>query len=321
MFEYSGLRSNCRKTVIVAAVVAMLSTVMAVPASADGSHDRDAEAEVDTSASRVPGLAGLLDATDATVADGVDVHGEGDIAVVFDSGDGRVEIPDDPTAGVTLTSSTGSMITIGVPGSPDKAVVASDGSVIYNDAYRDTSIVVQPQIDGGARMITVLESPAAPSRFDYSVTLAAGQAISLTSDGGAVVTGLAGGTILAVPAPWAFDAAGAPVLADYSLTDTTLTLTVHPTDTTTYPIIADPWWKPWTWSWGSTSGYVSSRWRGWLAGFSLGMLVRLTCYAAAGGFVITTYGATAAAYPSAIVACNALAFVTSKVTSAYVSRG
>jgi len=224
----------------------MLPARFAVPASVDGSHGRDVEAEVDVTAAGVPGLAGLLDSTDATVADGVDVHANGDTAVVFDSGDGRVEIPDDPTAGVTLTSSTVGTVTVGVPGSPDRASVASDRSVVYNNAYRDTSIVVQPQIDGGARMITVLDSAKAPTSFDYPVSLDQGQSIDLTVDGGAVVTGQDGATILTVAAPWAYDANGTQVTADYTLDGTTLTLNVQPTDTTAYPIITDPhlsWWK------------------------------------------------------------------------------
>ncbi len=250
MMKIVGLRSTRGKAVVVVAVVAMLSTVMAVPASADGPHGRDAEVEVDVAASKVPGLAVLLDATDATVADGVDVHANGDTAVVFDSGDGRVEIPDDPTVGVTLASSTGGSINVGVPGSPDRALVASDGTVVYNNAYRDTSIVVQPQIDGGARMITVLDSPTAPDSFDYQVALNTGQSMSLTADGGAAVTGQAGDTILAVPAPWAFDANGAPVSADYTLSGTTLTLNVHPTETTSYPVITDPYFH-WGWVTGT----------------------------------------------------------------------
>jgi len=203
--KHLGLRSTRRKTVIVAAVAAMMSMVMAVPASAEGSHTSDAEVEVDTAATNVPGLAELLDATDASVADGVDVHGNGDTAVVFDSGDGRVEIPDDPTAGVILTSSTGGTI-------------------------------------------TVLDTSTAPTSFDYPVSLDAGQSMSLTPYGGAVVTGRDGATVLEVPAPWAFDANGAAVAADYTLDGTTLTLNVHPGDNAVYPIIAEPWWKPWTWN-------------------------------------------------------------------------
>jgi len=252
--KYSGLRSTRRKIVIVAAVVAMLSTVMAVPASAEGSHGRDAEVEVDTTAASVPGLAELLDATDATVADGVDVHANADTSVVFDSGDGHVEIPDDPNVGVALTSPAAGTITVGVPGSPDAGVVASDGSVVYNNAYRDTSIVVQPQIDGGVRMITVLDSPKAPTSFDYPLTVDQGQSMALTADGGAVVTGQDGATVLTVPAPWAFDANGAAVAADYMLTGNTLTLNVHPTDTTAYPIITDP---VLTWGWVTGTLYFN----------------------------------------------------------------
>jgi len=243
MLKYVGLRSTRGKAMVVAAVVAMLSAVMAVPASAEGSHTSDTDIEVDTTAVNVPGLAELLDATDATVVDGVDVHANADTAVVFDSGDGRVEIPDNPALGVTLTSTTGGTITVGLPGGPDAGVVASDGSVVYNNAYRDTSIVVQPQLDGGARMITVLDTAKAPTRFDYPIALDTGQSMNLTADGGAVITGQDAATILTVPAPWAFDANGTPVAADYTLTGTTLTLNVHPTDTTVYPIIADPWLK------------------------------------------------------------------------------
>jgi len=259
MVKYSGLRSTLGKTVIVAAVVAMLSTVMVVPASAEGSHTSDAEVEVDTTAASVPGLAELLDATDATVADGVDVHANGDTSVVFDSGDARVEVPDDPNVGVTLTSPAAGTITVGVPGSPDAGVVASGGSVVYNNAYRDTSIVVQPQIDGGVRMITVVDSPRAPTSFDYPVSLDQGQSMSLTPYGGAVVTGQDGATVLTVVAPWAYDANGTPVAADYTLTGTTLTLNIHPTDTAAYPIIADPWTRPWTWHWSKPFTWTWSK--------------------------------------------------------------
>jgi len=112
--------------------------------------------------------------------------------------------------------------------------------VVYNNAYRDPSIVVQPQIDGGVRMITVVDSPKAPTSFDYPVTVDQGQSMALTADGGAVVTGQDGATVFTVVAPWAYDVNGTPVAADYTLTGTTLTLNIHPTDTTAYPIIADP---------------------------------------------------------------------------------
>jgi len=66
--------------------------------SADGAQRQSADIEVDVAAGKVPGLAELLDDSDATVIDGVDVHADGDTAVVYDSGNGGVEIPDDPAA-------------------------------------------------------------------------------------------------------------------------------------------------------------------------------------------------------------------------------
>jgi len=139
-----------------------------------------------------------------------------------------------------LTAGTGSVIAIGVPGTPDDAVVAADGSVVYNNALPGASIIVQPQIDGGVRMIAVLESAGARTSYDYAITLAGGQIISLTDDGGAAITDSTGEVDVAIPAPWAYDATGTVVATDYTLEGTTLTLNIHSTSSAVYPIIADP---------------------------------------------------------------------------------
>ncbi|MBT3970368.1 MAG: hypothetical protein HN567_00035 [Actinobacteria bacterium] len=68
--------------------------------------------DIDTAVASVPGLGILLDATEATIADGVDIHAPGSNAVVYVSDNGGVEIPDDPTIGVTLTGPMGHQSTL-----------------------------------------------------------------------------------------------------------------------------------------------------------------------------------------------------------------
>lgn len=83
MFEFVGLRSTRGKAVIVAAVVALLSTVTAMPASADGSQGRDADVEVDTAAAKVPvsGI-GRLAIKACANSKGVDIHSWGVVPVM-----------------------------------------------------------------------------------------------------------------------------------------------------------------------------------------------------------------------------------------------
>ena len=116
----------------------------------------------------------------------------------------------------------------------------------YGNAYRDTSVIVQPQIGGGARMITILGSIHERTNYDFVVTLAAKQEINLSEGGGVSITDSMGEVDMTIPPPWAYDASGSVVASDYSLEGTTLTLNIHPGSSAVYPIIADP---VFTWGW------------------------------------------------------------------------
>ena len=252
MLKFGESSLSYGKTIAVAVVIALFSAMAATSALAEelppGSLD------IDTAVASVPGLGILLDATEATIADGVDIHAPGSNAVVYVSDNGGVEIPDDPTIGVTLTGPDGASINIGVPGNPDDAAVSSNGTVTYGNAYRDTSVIVQPQIGGGARMITILGSIHERTNYDFVVTLAAEQEINLSEGGGVSITDSMGEVDMAIPPPWAYDASGSVVASDYSLEGTTLTLNIHPGSSAVYPIIADP---VFTWGWVTGTVYFN----------------------------------------------------------------
>ncbi len=110
MLKFGELSSSYGKTIAVAVVVALFSAMAATSVSAEEIPPENLD--IDTAVASVPGLGTLLDATEATIVDGVDIHAKGSNAVVYVSDNGGVEIPDDPTIGVTVTGPDGHQSTL-----------------------------------------------------------------------------------------------------------------------------------------------------------------------------------------------------------------
>lgn len=197
----------------------------------------------------LPGMANA-DAGDAQQA-------AADIAAVIDETGGAdavptgvsVDIPSDPANGIGITAN-GFAVDIGLPG----AAVADDavtvrGTTIYTDALPATSIAAQPA-DGGIQALIVLESAAAPTQFPFPLTLPTGTTLAQLSDGSIVAAAPDGSLVGALAAPWATDANGTSVPTRFQISGNTVTQIVdHNAGTYAYPIVADPWWNPFSWNW------------------------------------------------------------------------
>jgi len=302
-----------RGVVGVLGVMAMTGVAFAQPVGADDGASVDAVTVVE-------------DLVGNQTAGGVVAAG-GDTAVVVATAGTVVDVPMDPSDGIAVDlAGSGADVAI-TPLDPGLDDFARDGAMATaeGDGY---ATVIQPLVGGDLRLAVTLDDPSAPRSLTYELDLPEGTRVVQRPDGGFDFVAVDGALTGGLAAPWAIDANGNPVSVVYHH-DGNGRITRHVlTDAdTAYPVIANfcifgknPNGSCRNPARGAVN-HVKDNWPGWLAGFSAGMLVRLTCYAAFGGFTITTSGAAAAAYPTAIAACNGLAFLTSQVTGAVVNRG
>ena len=166
-----------------------------------------------------------------------------------------------------------------------------DGVQLYPNTGIDSDTAVQSLTNGSVRVLNIMRSTAAPTTFTYGLQLPTGGSALTTGDGGVATLSAAGEVVSQMPAPWAMDANNNPVPASYSVTGSTLTLTVAHSANVAYPVVADPWWSPFasggkeavkTGAAGCVSGAVSTVWTGGGAAVACGVG---GAAGAAGGFV------------------------------------
>ena len=152
-----------------------------------------------------------------------------------------VELPSDPSDGLSLTTAGGASIEIGLPGATnaDDGVRQASGEVVYADALPDVAVAAQATPDGGMRALVVIDGPQAPTEFKFPMTVPEDASLVYSADGGVFVVS-ADSTVLAqVAAPWAFDASGKAIPTFYRINGKTLVQIVHHAGAV-YPVVADP---------------------------------------------------------------------------------
>ncbi|MDH6238214.1 hypothetical protein [Cryobacterium sp. CG_9.6] len=163
---------------------------------------------------------------------------------------GRVDvtIPVDPAAGITLDAD-GRSVSIGLPFTPDasSAKVEQEGVVSYDNNNGSTTVPVV-QTDGSVQINTVIDNAAAPTRYEYPITLPAFANLTAVPDGSVNITDAAGAAFASIAAPWAKGSNGSKVATRYEISGTSLIQIVeHNVRGTVYPVVADPtvsylWW-------------------------------------------------------------------------------
>lgn len=126
--------------------------------------------------------------------------------------------------------------------------VATDGSIVYADAFTSTDMVVQLTDDASGRFATVLRQASAPSKFTYRVTFPQGGGSAQLLEGGIVGFYDIGDYFIGgLAVPWAQDAAGNEVPTRYEVSnfDSYALITQYVDHRTLegvqYPVVADPW--------------------------------------------------------------------------------
>ncbi|XAS66746.1 hypothetical protein V3C33_14855 [Micrococcaceae bacterium Sec5.7] len=151
--------------------VILLSTLGALPAQAQDQHPLESTLE---SNAAVSGSAG----TDRDLlANAVDPSAivETEDSITISSEEGDVTLPDSATVPTTVESTEGTVL-IGVPfaDSASAPETLRPGAVAYENGNQ-TSTVRTIKNDGTVQTASIIESAASPERFDYPLTLPAGQ--------------------------------------------------------------------------------------------------------------------------------------------------
>ncbi|WP_050512536.1 hypothetical protein [Streptomyces rimosus] len=174
-------------------------------------------------------------------------------AAVIEKATGTTDIAPAPAPGTTIpqrstgdakaTTATGDAVSIALPGTNNvTGAKAGKNTTVYPDAAKATDLAVQPTTDGGIRALAVLKNATAPREQRYDIGLPAGARL-VKLDNGAVAAIAKNGTFLGgFATPWAKDAHGNPVPTSYRVDGTTLVQTVRTTDSTAFPVVADPKW-------------------------------------------------------------------------------
>lgn len=125
------------------------------------------------------------------------------------------------------------------------ATLTSDGTVVYGGTGEDAvDVAVQAMDDGGVRIQTVINAPSSAHEFTYA--LEDGFQIAEAADGSIWAVGFTeAGEFQAysVGNAWARDATGAEVSTHYEVRGNELVQVVSPTESTVYPVVADPTWQ------------------------------------------------------------------------------
>lgn len=226
--------------------IGALTLGLAVPvaASADDGADEEALEAVDAVAPDV-------------LADAADILSATSAAIEYAAGGTVVEVPLSPDVASTM-SLDGIEVAVSLPFGDvaQDGELVDDGVVVVDNGNSSATVPVARQ-DGGLQILTVIEGPEAPTRYDYRLTLEGGGSAAMREDG-AIFLADGEGAFAGVIAPaWAKDANGVVVRTWYEIEGTIITQVVEHDASTAYPVVADPWMGIQLFS-GSRQG----RWRG-----------------------------------------------------------
>ncbi|MQA36040.1 hypothetical protein GCU49_21140, partial [Modestobacter roseus] len=205
-----------------------------------------------------------------------------------------VMAPSASTNPVLLTSkdASGQTTQLGVQlpdlATSQKATTAQDGTTVYG-AENDDSLTVQKLGDESVRFATVISSAAAPTRYEYEMSLPPTARMTRLADGSVEIRGTNGTLIGAVSAPWAKDVNGTGVPTRYEVIGTTLVQVVEHTKMSyAYPVVADP---RFTWGWITGTAYFNKKETRLMAGGSYATALALLVFVpGVNFFVLWTVG-------------------------------
>lgn len=145
-------------------------------------------------------------------------------------------------------SSVGQRLELGLPGRTVPGTKSASGTTVFPNAVGNADLAVQALDDGGTRTLIKIDGSTAPTSYVFPVSLPAGGRMAVDSAGRVVVT-VNGKAVGRFEAPWARDANGKAVPTRYRVQGSNVVQTIAHKGATAYPVVADPWWNPFSWNW------------------------------------------------------------------------
>jgi hypothetical protein len=217
---------------------------------------------------------------------------DNDSALVAATAGATIDVPKDASEGVTLSNPNGPSLDIALPNADQSGSgqQVAPGVVAY--ASNDGSAnAVQATEDGGVRMLTVIDNPNAPTKYDYKISVPEGGTIQIIQDGSAIVLDANGQVLATVATPWAKDARGKQIRTWFTTDDTTLTQHVkHNVRGVVYPVTADP---SFNWSWTGVTIYFNKTETRFISGLTFATLAGYLGLAGGAGAAVAGVGYTA----------------------------
>ncbi|MEU7647287.1 hypothetical protein [Streptomyces huasconensis] len=198
----------------------------------------------------------------ADIASGIrQANGAIRVDTVTDQGSVTVTTPATADGTVKANADTGA-IGIDLPNTTrTKGIESENGTIAYPDAAKSTDLAVQPTNEGGVRALITVNNANAAKEYRFDLDLPDGAVTEQLDDGSVMV--LTDSTedadvIGAFEAPWAKDVNGNPVPTTYRVENGALIQTVAFDQNTAFPVVADPWWNPFSWNWGKIGKKLKS---------------------------------------------------------------
>jgi len=147
---------------------------------------------------------------------------------------------DEDTGEVTVIPASSISMRLPNASSDSPATVESPGVVSWNNVSGFHTVAILKN-DTSIQMNTVLDGPSSPTSFAYPVDVPDGGSLALEDSGAVDILDRTGDWVGGVISPWATDANGVAVPTHFDLNADTITQVIEPTESTKYPIVADPW--------------------------------------------------------------------------------
>ncbi|MBD3943255.1 hypothetical protein IF188_16300 [Microbacterium sp. NEAU-LLC] len=230
-WDTQRMQTSSRARVSIGVAIGTVIGLVAVPAYAEAPSDANNVEDTVQALAAIPEAGPIADASEFDVEPNGDLtHTTADAALTIESGAGLI-IELDSTFHDPLRVDAGPVQTV---------EIADEGTAVFASA--DYAVTPLPQDDGSVQIVNVLESSAAPERFDYHLSSTSALTLEIQDTGSVLVLNAAGEFVGGVAPPWAFDATGAVVPTHFEVAGSTLSQVIdHQGRAYTYPISADPY--------------------------------------------------------------------------------
>lgn len=191
-------------------------------------------AEDDSAVTAVENVAPeVLDAAAAVDSDSVTAAGYSAELVT-------TSVPRDPSEPVSLSGPLAN-IEVALPFAGESSNADTDGAAPEFDNNNGSSTVSVVRDDASVQILTVIDNAAAPTRYDYTISLSDGGYLQLDESGIVFIRDQDSNFVGAIAPAWARDANGESVSTHYEIDGNILTQVVDHSGLDAYPIVADPW--------------------------------------------------------------------------------